>query len=193
MTEISNQALAILLIVAIVATVGETLFLVSRIQIPLETTGAATGITKVNVSSAVIISLPVSTVDFGTLFQGDSKNTTTGSPGPLIVQNDGTVSVNVSIARDAASSPLFSGSGGGDNTATFQFEVANSTEPGSFNWAGSKTTWNNVPGTSAVSAIAQLNYSDATDSAAIELLVKVPMDEPTGQKNETLVFTAQQA
>jgi hypothetical protein len=193
MKEISNQALAILLIVAIVATVSETVFLVSRIEIPTETTGAATGLTKVNITSAVVISLPVSTVDFGTLFQGDSKNTTTDSPTGLTVQNDGSINVNVSLARDASSGPLFGGSGGGDNTNTFQFAVANSTELGSFDWAESTTAWTNVPGTIPVKAIAVLKYQDATDLARVNLLIRVPSDEPAGSKNETLVFTAQQA
>ena len=193
MKEISNQVLSILLIVAILATVSETVFLIPKIGVPAKTTGAVTGLTKVNVTSAIVISLPTSTVDFGVLFQGDSKNTTTDSPTGLTVQNDGSVDVNVSLARDASSSALFSGSGGGDNTNTFQFAVANSTELGSFNWAGSTTAWTNVPGTTPVKAIAILKWQDATDLARVNLLIRVPSDEPTGAKSETLVFTAQQA
>ena len=94
MKEISNQALAVLLVIAIVASLGETMFLISRPS--LETTGAATGIAKVNVTPMIAISLPVNVVDFGVLYQGDTKNTTTDNPGPLVVQNDGSVFVNVS-------------------------------------------------------------------------------------------------
>jgi hypothetical protein len=111
----------------------------------------------------------------------------------LTVQNDGGVDVNVSIARDALSSPLFSGTGGGDSTSSFQFKVADRIEPGSIS-AASQTSWTNVPGTSAISnVIAVLKYNDANDIAAVDMLVSVPSDEPTGAKNETIVFTAIQA
>ena len=188
--EISNKTLAVLLVIAIVATLSETAFLVSRVNVGT-VTGAATGIAKVNVTPLISISLPTSTVDFGTLLQGDTKNTTTNNPSPLVIQNDGSVFVNVSISRDASSSALFSGTGGGDNTNSFQFEISNSTEPGSFNWGQSTVSWTNVPGTAGINnVIARLNYADITDTANVELLVKVPTDEPTGPKNETLVFTA---
>jgi hypothetical protein len=191
MKEISNQTLAVLLVVAIVASAGQAVLLMPNKH--LEATGAATGLAKVNIASIVAISLPTSTVDFGTLFQGSTKNTTTNSPGPLTVQNDGGVNVNVSLVRDALSSALFSGTGGGDSTASFQFKVSDRIEVGSID-AASQTSWTNVPGTSAISnVIAGLKYNDANDIAAVDLLVNVPSDEPIGAKNETLVFTAIQA
>jgi len=193
MKEISNQTLAVLLVVAIVASAGQTWFLMSG-NSNMVATGAATGIAKLNVTPVVAISLPVSSVDFGALFQGASMNTTSGSPAPLQVQNDGGVNVNVSIARDVSSSALFSGTGGGDNTASFQFKVADGVEPISFNTAQSTTNWTNVPGTSGLSnVIVGLKYQDIDDVAQVHLLVNVPSDESPGSKSETLVFTASQA
>jgi hypothetical protein len=192
MNEISNKTLAILVALAIIVSVIGTITLLIRIK-PIAT-GAATGIAKVDVTGLVAISLPTNTVDFGTVYQGATDNTTDNSPGPLIIQNDGGVDVNVSIARDVNSTALFSGTGGGDNTASFQFKVDNSTEPNSFNWATSTISWTNVPGVAGINNILnELKYNDASDTAEVDLLINVPFDEPVGQKNETLVFTAIQS
>ncbi len=188
----SNKALAVLVVLAIIISVGSTMMILNKIK--LGTTGAATGIAKVNVTAIIAISLPVTTVDFGNIYQGYTDNTTDNNPFPLTVQNDGGVLVNVSIARDVASSALFSGTGGGDNTSSFQFKIANSSEPNSFNYAASTTTWTNVPGITALGdVIAELNYSDSNDLSEIELLINVPYDETPGAKNETLVFIAEQS
>jgi hypothetical protein len=40
----------------------------------------------------------------------------------------------------------------------------------------------------ALPVIKQLNFSDATDIAEIELYVTVPTDEPAGTKTSTLVI-----
>lgn len=191
--EISNKTLAILVVIAVIVSIGTTIVLLS--QMSPGTTGAATGLAKVDVTGLVAISLPTNTVDFGSVVQGYSANTTTGSPAPLTVQNDGGVLVNVSIAKDNSSSALFSGTGSGDNTATFQFKIDTvGGEPNSFNYGSSQTSWTNVPGTTAIDdVITELKYSDSTDSAEVDLMINVPSDEPLGAKNETLVFTAEQS
>ena len=192
MNEISNKTLAILVAVAIIVSVVGTATLLIRTK--AIATGAATGIAKVDVTGLVAISLPTSTVDFGTVYQGAADNTTDNSPGPLVIQNDGGVNVNVSIARDVNSTALFSGTGGGDNTASFQFKVDNSTEPNSFNWVDSTTTWTNIPGVAGINnVLTELKYQDSTDTAEVDLLINIPSDEPVGAKNETLVFTAIQS
>ncbi|MBR9692167.1 hypothetical protein GOV06_05280 [Candidatus Woesearchaeota archaeon] len=192
MSEVSNKVLAVLVALAIIVSIGGTLMLLTKIKPTM--TGAATGVAKVDVTAVVAISLPTSTVDFGTIYQGATDNTTDNSPGPLIIQNDGGVDVNVSIARDSNSSALFSGTGGGDNTVSFRFKIDNSTESNSFNYAASTTTWTNVPGVAGINnMLNELKYNDATDTAEVDLLIDVPNDEPIGSKNETLVFTATQS
>ncbi len=193
MNEISNKTLAILIAMAIIVSIVGTITFLVKIQ-PV-TTGAATGIAKVDVTGLVAISLPTSTVDFGTVYQGATDNTTDNNPaGPLEIQNDGGVDVNVSIARDSNSTPLFSGTGGGDNTASFRFKIDNSTEPNSFNWGTSSTSWTNVPGATGINNVLNdLKYQDSSDTAEVDLLIAVPSDEPVGLKNETLVFTAVQS
>ena len=192
MGEISNKALAVLVALAIIVSLGGTVMLLTKIRPVM--TGAATGIAKVDVTALVAISLPVNTVDFGSILQGYSDNTTDNSPAPLTVQNDGGVNVNVSIERDASSTPMFSGTGGGDSSTSFRFKINSSAEANSFDYAQSTTNWTNVPGTTPIDdVIAVLNYSDSNDLAAVDLLINVPIDEPLGVKNETLLFTAEQS
>ncbi len=193
MKELSNKSLAILVAIAIVVSVVGTFTLLSTLDPSV--TGAATGIARVAVTGLVAISLPVNTVDFGYVVQGNSKNTITNSPPPLVVQNDGGVFVNVSIARDNTSTAMFTGTGGGDNTASFRYKIDTvGGEPNSFNYGASTTSWANVPGTTAdEDVIAELNWSDSSDSAEIDLSIAVPADESLGAKNETLVFIAEQS
>ena len=76
MKEVSNKTLAGLLIVAMVVFIGGTLLVVNNTGSKL-TGAASTGLAKVNVTGVVAISLPVSVVDFGDIYQGGTKNTTT--------------------------------------------------------------------------------------------------------------------
>ena len=186
MKDISNKALAELVLLAVVVSLAGTMVTVSKLT---PATGGVLGQAKVNVTSVVAISLPVNSVDFGTLFQGATDNTTDGSPAPLMLQNDGGVDVNVS----ASGTVLFSGTGGGDNTASFQYKARASGEANSFNTTSSVMSFTNVATTPLSGFIKQLKYNDATDSAYIDLLINIPMDEPVGEKNSTLTFTAIQA
>jgi len=153
-------------------------------------TGAAAGLAKVNVLCFTALSIPQGTVDFGDLTQGSTKNTTTDTPLPLLLQNDGSVDVNVTLARDANSTPLFSGTGGGDNTSSFQFKVDEGNETSSFNIAESVTVFTPVPGVTPLPIIADLEFNNTEDTAEIDLLVIVPFDEPAGAKEELLNFIA---
>lgn len=156
-------------------------------------TGAPIGMASVEVQAAVEISLPVSSVNFGNVTINESKNTTTNNPPPFLLQNDGTVEVNVSIARENSSSSLFSGTGGGDNTSSFQFKAAVGGEGISSEPSCSIIDWTNVPGTSPLVVLCQFNFIDTNDEAEVELLINVPNDEPSGSKTESLVFIASAA
>ena len=84
-------------------------------------TGNAIGITSVNILSRLEITLVTNSVNFGNVTAGSSKNTTTNDPLPFLLRNDGSVKVNVTIARHPNSTALFNGTGAGDNTTSFQF------------------------------------------------------------------------
>jgi hypothetical protein len=134
------------------------------------------------VNSLVSLTLPTSSVDFGILALEANENTTDGSPAPIKVENDGNILINVSIYANESlwkSQNL--------NTSYFQFKADNSSEANAFNWTGSTQDWLNVS-SFALPVIKQLNFSDATDIAEIELYVTVPTDEPAGTKTSTLVI-----
>ncbi len=153
-------------------------------------TGAPVGITSVQVQPTVYVTLPVNSVNFGNVSAGIMKNTTNNDPLPFLIRNDGTVEVNVSIARDNSSSPLFSGTGGGDNSSSFQFKAAVAGEGVSANPLCSTLQWTSVPGTNPRIFLCEFNYVDTNDEAEIELLINVHVDEPAGSKYESLIFTA---
>ena len=139
---------------------------------------------RINVSSVVIISLPTNFTSFGSMLPDVSDNTTDGSPTPFLLQNDGNCMANITMnATDLWTS--ISG-----NSSYFQFKVDNNTlENGSFNWLFSQTSWEQVPNTTQMT-IVEINWSDATDSAEIDLLVTIPLDEPPGNKTSTITFTS---
>lgn len=188
-----DNSVLVLLVLAIVVSAAGTILLLSKTE--PSAIGAVTGVARVNITSAVAIVLPVSVADFGNKFQGDADNTTDDVPPPLTIRNDGSVRVNVSVSRAAGASVLFSGTGSGDNTQTFQFKFDTGGEGTTFDFANSVTSFRNVTGSGSPvgDALAKLNFSDSSDEAEIDLLIRVPTDEPSGQKNTTLEFIAEQA
>ncbi|MBU0929733.1 MAG: hypothetical protein KJ623_01535 [Nanoarchaeota archaeon] len=156
-------------------------------------TGNIIGTANVTIISVVEITLVTNSVNFGTVTAGSSKNTTTNNPPPFLLRNDGSVKVNVTIARSSNSTALFNGTGGGDNTTSFQFEAAVATEGISADPACSISTWTNIPGTNPLIVLCRFNYVDNNDEAEIELLIRPPSDEPPGTKSESLVFIASEA
>ncbi|RMD46056.1 LamG domain-containing protein, partial [Candidatus Pacearchaeota archaeon] len=138
-----------------------------------------------NLTALVNINLANSVVDFGEIAQYGSNDTTDDSPPPFVLENNGTVFVDV----DINSTQLWSTVPG--NSSYYQFKVDNvSGEEGAFNWTGSITNWYNFSISGAVTAIDYLNYSDATDSAEVDVRVQTPPNEGAGTKSGTVTFTA---
>ncbi len=156
-------------------------------------TGFVTGTAQVEVQGEAVVSLPTSSINFGQVETGATNDTTNDSPPPFVIQNDGNVICNVTIERDPSTTPLFNGTGGGDNTESFQYKADNTSEADSFNWGASSTTWTNVPGTTSQEFLKELNHQRPRDSAEVDLRINVPGDEPPGIKTESLIFTAYEA
>jgi hypothetical protein len=122
-------------------------------------------------------SLPVPTVEFGsfTLFQ--TKNTTSGSPGPMIVENTGNVLANINInATELFNSTL-------RNSSNVQFAI-DENETGAYASASTNFTDLNM---TQVLAITNLGYEDSADAAEIELKVTVPDEESAGDKTTEIL------
>ena len=132
-----------------------------------------------------MIALVNDTISFGSISQGGSDDTTDNSPYPFVLQNDGNcfsnVSINATSLWNTVSNP----------TSYFRYKVDNKTnEEGSFQWSDSQTDWSNVPGSTQEVAIVRINWNDDTDSAEVDLLVEVPTDEGSGNRESTLNFEA---
>jgi len=180
---VSNNTLAALIIVAIIISVAGILT-TFRIQLPI--TGAATGTTNVTVATTTTISLPVNTIDFGTMYTYDTNDTSDGSPPPFQVQNDGNVNVNITVSATS----LWSMTGYTNNTDHYQGKCR-SYDVGSCG-SGSITTYTNLSD-SAVVFIANMPYAAANDTAYFDINVTVPPEEQAGAKSSTVTFTASQA
>jgi len=140
----------------------------------------------------ISLSMINDSVDFGNKNTGDKDNTTDGSPGPFVVQNDGNVIANITWV--SANQSLWTNAG--LNTEYFRFKVDNTTnEPGSFNYSASTITWTNITdiGVKNETAVAYLHYNDSKDTAEIDLLIEVPGVEPPGMKLVTVYVIGQDA
>ncbi|GEM_PF-4650831 len=137
------------------------------------------------IDAFITINLTTNTTDFGSLNVSNEDNTSDNSPAPFVLQNDGNVLITVRLNASQSmwlSQPL--------NTRFFQFRIDNTTgepNPGSFNVTGSVLNFTNVTNTN-LTAIKQLNFSDASDTAEIDFLIRVPSDEPSGSKSSRITM-----
>lgn len=136
----------------------------------------------------VTISLVSTSMDFGMMDLGEENDTTNDTPEPFKIQNDGNKLANISINA----STLWLESSAGLNTSYFQFKSRNSTEYGSFNWSASVQDWANMSSETTL-CIAQLNHSDESDFAYVDIRVASPMDEIPGAKNSTILFQSRES
>ncbi|MFH1585758.1 MAG: LamG-like jellyroll fold domain-containing protein [archaeon] len=144
--------------------------------------GAWTTARKINVSALVTAVLVNDTMNFGTMNLGDSDNTTDGTPSPFVLRNDGNCLTNVTINASSLWTSVAL------NTSYYQFKVDNNSgEEGAFNWLLSQITWSNLTETNQI-VFVELNWSDATDSAEVEILVEVPSSELAAIKSSTIYF-----
>ncbi|MBI5804076.1 right-handed parallel beta-helix repeat-containing protein, partial [Candidatus Pacearchaeota archaeon] len=144
---------------------------------------------NISIQALVDVILQRSSVDFGGIGILGTNDTTDDSPLPFLIENSGNSFVNISIN----SSNLWNSAG--NPSRYYQFKVDNNTaENYSFSQLLSVTTFTNMPPlTPSQLAIALLNYTDATDSAEIDINVSVPPSEGSGVKSSTVYFTAKLA
>jgi len=145
-----------------------------------------TDIMSFTIQPTLAISLLVNSTDFGSMELGEINDTTDNVPLPITVQNDGNVKVNIAIEGTSLwkSEP---------NPTPFYQYLIGIHEPDSFNSSCSTITWSDVLLSNNNTDICELNYKNSKDTAEIELKVQVPYDEPAGNKNSTIVLTAEAA
>ena len=137
---------------------------------------------KIEIQSYIAVSLPNATVNLGSLNISETKNTSTDNPAPLLLQNDGNCLLNTTINAtdlwESVSNP----------SDYYKYKIDNkSGEEGSFDWQRSTTSWTQIPSASQI-AIVSFNWTDATDTAEVDILVTVPPQEGSGDKSSVLYF-----
>lgn len=140
---------------------------------------------RFDINALIDINMTTRDVDFGTLLNSESKNTTDDDPNPLAMRNDGNCFTNVSVNATEIfqdySMP----------TPYYKIKVDNSTlEPDAFNPILTILDWINTPITTTF-LIGEMNFSDSQDELEIEIYVEVPNDEGYGNKTSTLWFTGE--
>lgn len=142
---------------------------------------------RLNITSVVSVRLLNGSVEFGPLIYLEWNDTSDDSPRPFLLENDGNSFVNVTLVSTqlwtthASSSPYY------------QYKGANYTlENGSFNWGLSRTNYFNISidPEPATLIFAFLNYTDATDTAEIDINLTVPPNEPPGVRRANITLVA---
>ena len=114
------------------------------------------------------------------------NDTTNLNPLPFEIENNGNCEVNVSVNASA----LWTSGLAPLNTDYYQFKANYSTEAGSFDYANSQTTWQDMSDVNK-SVLVTLNHTDANDLAYVDIRIDVPLDEPGVAKTSNLIFFAE--
>jgi hypothetical protein len=134
------------------------------------------------IPSSVIINLTNDTTSFGSVYNNESKNTTSGAE-PIVVENIGNVLTDIKVmAQDGLWDSVAL------NTSYFQFMAGNSSEVNSFTWASSQITWENMTNVST-SVLDSLKYNVSRNLGEIESQILVPEYEASGIKSSTIIVT----
>jgi hypothetical protein len=138
---------------------------------------------SIKINSLVSMNLTNSIVNFGNLGYLKTNDTTSGVPQPFVIENDGNVLLNITIKAANLWNTI------ANPNQYYKFK-AREAEGGSFDLGNSVTSFTNMSSsTTPVMCVSALKYSDATDSANVDIYVKVPPDEPIGARSSTVSFT----
>lgn len=143
--------------------------------------GAFSNVSNFTVNSFIALSLLVNTVNFSQVIRGQNL-TTNGTNGPFVVRNDGNIPVNVTITgTQLFQNALFPG-------ISYQFNISVN-KTGSFNEALSQLNFTNMTSSSSARHIRDLNWTDSNDTAATNIRILIPSDEPPGNLTSNVTFT----
>lgn len=198
-SDISNKALAGLLIAAIVISVSGTLMVLDK---NAGLTGYATSQdanVSVNITGIVSIVLDSATLDFGTgsvtsgatnailAYDGSTFTNVNGTgfsqSGDIILENDGNLNANITIQTTNDVATFI----GGTSPAMEYLAVDN--ESGSC-INGLESSYATLT-TSPTNFCTKLNFSDSADTVKMGLRLTIPSDT-IGYKSNTITFTASQ-
>ncbi|MBI1969390.1 hypothetical protein HYS48_01735 [Candidatus Woesearchaeota archaeon] len=189
---ISNNTLAMLIVLAIVISLGGTWYslIILKLGMPslITITGTQTATTTVTVTNVTAIVISQSPVAFGDIARGDKNDTTDNAPAPFGINNTGNVPLNITTNASALFSAVSL------NASAYRYNCTEGEGPNCP--TGSTVTVTNMATANDTglnrTAIFDLPPSDGNDSRDIDIFISVPTDESGGSKTSTVTFTAAQ-
>jgi hypothetical protein len=212
--DISNKALAMFLVVAVVVSLAGTFYSLRRLD-SLSTTGFATstGTAQVNITSLASLVFTVNSIDFGignvnttggginncTLYANKSgaagfksancANFATTMPVPFIIENDGNLPLNVTLNASKNATEFI---GGGSATHAYpQFQyLVDDNETGSCPAGLGPLGFTDVNKSGPGTLVCQnFDYQAANDTLVIGVRILIPDDAASGFKTATFTAT----
>jgi len=204
--ELSNKSLALLLVAAIVISLGGTLISINKLN-QQGLTGLAAGTVVLNVSENMSCTIS-SNVSFGTSTtqiltivnlstNGSNSNGFTDCLAQdacrgMMINNTGNMNVNVTFSSDKNGTTLL---GGPEATNTsFQYSVVNGSNNGALlpgcN-SGLKTAWTYANETTTA-ICTNLTALSTNNAMTIEYNITIDGNTPTGMKTATIIITCAQ-
>ncbi|MBI1969391.1 hypothetical protein HYS48_01740 [Candidatus Woesearchaeota archaeon] len=187
---VSNNTLAMLIVLAMVISLGGTWYSLSRLQVLgfRVITGAQTGTVTTAVTNVTAITIHQSPVAFGNLAASQKNDTTDNQPIPFSINNTGNVPINVTTNATA----LFTG--GSRNASSYRFQC--NVDEGPNCPVGSATAVTDMPTANDTglnrTAIFDLQDESNNDSREVDIFLSIASDELGGSKTSTVTFTATQ-
>lgn len=216
--EISNKTLAVIVVAAIVVTLGSTA-LILRMGAPVITgmVTEQTGTAQFNITSVIAIDIPGALVEFGagsvvaeyeicymdTGLGGAADDTgvvdatnctwTTGAiSNGFVIQNVGNVEIDVKVNSSESAATFIGGGSGNIADPVFQYATDTTAEGGdSVSCAGGTIASYTTVSTGAADLMCgNLTFGQTTNEVELDIRVGVPKDAVPEQKTVTMNFWA---
>ena len=207
--DLSNKSLALLLVAAIIISLGGTMISLNKLNemgvtglVPGQVTLAITSNMSCNVDSNVSFGSggqPASSITLSTTKSNVAYNFTDCTSGNackgIQINNTGNVNIKVNFSSNVDGASLL---GGSHIAGDFNYTAINGTaetvptESGCVGTGTNMGTWAAVP-TTNTSICTNISYTDATDMVSLEFNVTINQNTPPGTKTATIVINCAQA
>jgi len=208
--EVTNNLLAFLVIIAMVVTITGTLSMLSLmpgLEVPITGMAQSTayGLANVSLPAEANIQLTVALVNFGNIaaVPGTEETTMYLDPYPFELKNNGTATINVSIAEANAT-----GEGllwdRDDNGTYFEYNCTKNESTSVATWYAPWTAFNdaheagsfvtepaNLDAAPNANLVWNLSSKDTEFAVKVHINVTVPTSEPYAVKQATVLFNAE--
>ena len=148
------------------------------------TFGEPSNITNFTVQSLLSLVLINNSVNFSYSDLGTQNDTDDNQPFPFKLENNGNLPINISIT----STRLFISETTDYPTNKYRFKIRVN-ETNAFDTSLSNMSYINFSSVALGKNIADLNWTNGSDDAYVDVNITVPLDEPAGLRNATVTFT----